>query len=365
LNRKLLLNFFKFLLFLGLGLGILYLVYRGQNAAFQDDCALRGVPASECSLLGKVVADFRGANFFWLGVVLLLFVVSCVSRALRWNMLLRPLGYQPRFSNSFWSIILGYFANLGLPRMGELVRAGTLAQYEKIAVEKVMGTLVVDRVIDVISILLLTGLAVLIQYGVIMDFVQAHVDLGDRMRSGALLGYAFLVFLIVAVILYKWRQRIRRLKIYGKLANIAWGFRQGLVTIRRLDNPWGFVAHSINIWLMYFLMVYACFFAFAPTAHLTPLAALVVHVFGAWGVVVPSPGGMGTYHFLAQTALQMYGVGGDDAFSWANISFFTIQLGCNVILGVAALFLLPALNRRYFPSGASVAALPADHAASK
>ena len=100
---------------------------------------------------------------------------------------------------------------------------------------------------------------------------------------------------------------------------------------------------------MYFLMTYFCFFAFAPTAHLPPVVALVVFVFGGWGIVIPSPGGMGTYHFLVQTALMMYGVRGDDAFSWANIAFFSIQLGNNVLLGILSLIFLPALNRNYHP----------------
>ena len=96
---------------------------------------------------------------------------------------------------------------------------------------------------------------------------------------------------------------------------------------------------------MYFLMTYVCFFAFEPTAHLSATVALVVFVFGGWGIVIPSPGGMGTYHFLATTALGFYGIAGDDGFSWSNISFFTIQIGCNISVGLLALVLLPIINR--------------------
>lgn len=98
---------------------------------------------------------------------------------------------------------------------------------------------------------------------------------------------------------------------------------------------------------MYFAMTYLSFFAFGPTAHLAPIAGLIVFVFGGWGIVIPSPGGMGTYHYLAQVALAMYGVNGDDGFSWANISFFSIQLGCNISIGIIALILLPIINRNY------------------
>ncbi len=94
-------------------------------------------------------------------------------------------------------------------------------------------------------------------------------------------------------------------------------------------------------------MTYLCFFAFAPTAHLPMVAGLVVFVFGSWGVVFPSPGGMGTYHFMVIAALGIYGISGDDGFAWANIAFFSIQLGINVFVGLIALLALPWINRQY------------------
>jgi hypothetical protein len=111
--KKQAVNIIKFFLFLGLGVGILYLVYKGQNAAFQEDCALKGVPASDCSLIAKVIDDFRNANYFWIFIVLIAFIISNISRAIRWNMLIHPLGYRPRLINSFLAIVIGYFANLG------------------------------------------------------------------------------------------------------------------------------------------------------------------------------------------------------------------------------------------------------------
>jgi glycosyltransferase 2 family protein len=113
-----------------------------------------------------------------------------------------------------------------------------------------------------------------------------------------------------------------------------------------LENPVVFIFHSLNIWLMYYLMTYFCFFAFEPTMHLTPLAALTVYVFGTFGMVIPSPGGMGTYHFLATSALLLYGVKGDDAFSFANIMFFSIQIFYTIIVGVVSIFLIRYLNKK-------------------
>ncbi|MCO6479510.1 MAG: flippase-like domain-containing protein [Phaeodactylibacter sp.] len=348
--KKRLINFLKFLAFLGIGLGILYLVYRQQSAAFQEECALKGISPENCSLIAKVANDFQEANYFWILLVLLAFLVSNISRAIRWNMLIRPMGFSPRLVNSFLATILGYFANLGLPRMGEIVRGATLSQYEKIPVEKVMGTIVVDRIFDVISILLVTSLAFLLEYDKIMAFVRENVSLGERLGNTSNLLLLLGAFgLAVLAFFFLLRKQIARSRIYQRVIEITKGFLQGIKTVRRLNRPWLFLVHSVNIWFMYYLMTYLCFFAFEPTAGLSMLAGLVVFVFGGWGIVIPSPGGMGTYHFLAQTALSIYGVSGDDGFSWANIAFFSIQLGCNVLVGILALVLLPVINRHYDP----------------
>jgi len=106
-----------------------------------------------------------------------------------------------------------------------------------------------------------------------------------------------------------------------------------------------FVFHSILIWFCYFAMTYVIFFAFKPTEHLGPVAGLVVFVFGTLGIVFPSPGGMGSYHFLVEEGLTLYGVGEADAFSFANIMFFSVQLFCNVLFGILALIILPIYNK--------------------
>lgn len=349
--KKLLLNLLKFLAFLSVGLSILYLVYRGQNTAYREDCTLKGIPPEECGqLLDKVLYDFASANYGWLAIVLLAFLISNFSRAIRWIMLLRQLGYRPRFINGFLTVILGYFANLGLPRVGEVVRAGAMARYERISVEKVMGTVVVDRVIDVISILIMTTLAFVLEFDTIWAWVDGNEAVKGRVNRlvPILVGLGIAGLVGLFLVYYFWEQ-LRKIRFIAKIEGILLGFVEGIRTVGKLDKPWLFVLHSINIWLMYFLMTYLCFFAFEPTAHLTAVAGLVVFVFGGWGIVIPSPGGMGTYHFLVGAALALYGIAGDDAFSFANIAFFSIQIGCNVIVGLASLLLLPVINRSYQP----------------
>lgn len=346
-----LINIFKFLLFLGVGLIILYLVYQNQSAAYQEDCLLKGIPTEECSLIDKVLQDFGRVNYLWIFLVLLAFTISNISRAKRWQMLIRPLGHDVRLINSFFTVVIGYFANLGLPRMGEIIRPGLLARYERAPLEKIMGTVVADRVFDVISILFVTALAFLLEFDRIWGFFNQYAQLPTE---GSGLGILILILSLVlvgaAVAFWIFRRQIMASKLAQKIRDLAMGFLQGLQTVRQLDKPFWFIFHSINIWVMYFLMTYLCFFAFPPTSHLSALAALLVFVFGGWGIVIPSPGGMGSYHFLAQTALTMYGVSGEDGFSWAMISFISIQLGCNILIGLVGLILLPVINRNYQPA---------------
>lgn len=345
--KTLIRNLLKFLGFLGLGLSIMYLLYWSQNKGYQEQCALDGIPAEDCSLIDKVLTDFANANYFWLLMVILLFMVSNLSRTARWHMLIRPLGYQPRFINGLGAIMIGYFANLGIPRIGEVARAGVLARYEKIEVEKVMGTIVVDRIIDVLSILFVTILALVLQYRQIWNAVRDLLDLSTLIKLGIAGAVMFAIFLLLFLL---FRKRIEKTRIYQKIMGIVKGFVEGLATVRQLQRPWLFVLHSVNIWLMYYLLNYVCFFAYEPTSELSPLVGLVTFVFGGWGIVIPTPGGMGSYHFLVQVALGIYGVSSPDSFSYAMIAFITVQIGASAIFGLISLLILPFINQSYQPA---------------
>lgn len=328
---------------MGIGVSILYLVYQKNSATYLAACMEEGKSAADCVLWKKLLQDFQTAKFSWLILVISLFTISNVSRAVRWNMLLKPLGSNPKFLNSFCCIAIGYFANLGLPRSGEFVRAITFSKYENIGFDKVMGTVVVDRIFDVLSILIVTGIAMIIEFDKIWGFFGPYLNVGYNLIYflGGMAGLGILLFLL--------RKKIAETKLFKKVYSLFKGFVDGLLSVRKIEKPFWFIFHSVNIWLMYYLMTYLCFFAYEPTASLSPVVGLMVFVFGAWGIVIPSPGGMGTYHFLTQTVLGFYGVKEVEAFSFANISFFTIQLFTNVIIGILSLILLPLINRNYKP----------------
>jgi hypothetical protein len=336
----------QFFLFLGLGATILTLVYNNQNKAFQEQCRLDGVSADDCSLIHKLLFDFSTVHLGWLGAVLVAFTLSNVFRALRWQMLLDPMGYPVRFSNSFLSILLGYFANLGFPRMGEIVRAGSLARYENIPMEKVVGTLVIDRLMDFICLGVVVGLAFVFEGKTLLDFLEQSRGGGGSSGGGNLWQILLLVLAVGMVLLFVFRKRLAQLALVVKVINLLKGFWEGMKSVLKLKNPLLFLFYSVGIWLLFYLQCWLNLMAFPPTQHLTFGAALMVFVFGTLGFVIPSPGGMGTFHALCIAGLALYGINGSDAFSYANISFFSVQIFYNILAGVLALVLMPVLNKK-------------------
>lgn len=323
------------------------LVYKSQNSAFVEQCRLDGIPSDKCSLPDKLLKDFSTINFGWLFAVVSAFTLSNIFRALRWQMMFPVMGYQTKFSNSFLTILLGYFANLGLPRMGEVVRAGSLSRYENIPVEKVVGTLVIDRLMDLICLATVVGLAFLFQGGVLMQFLTQNNDgKSSNMLSHPLfLGFsATLIVLLVSAWLF--RSILRKLKIFQVFSGLIYGFRDGLRSVFHLEKPWLFILYSIGIWAMFYFQCYWNLLAFPPTADLGMQAAIMIFVFGTLGFVIPSPGGMGTFHALSIAGLALYGISGSDAFSYANIAFFTIQIFYNIIGGILAIIFLPIVNKK-------------------
>jgi len=325
------------------------LVYRSQNAAFIEQCRLDGIPSDKCSLPDKLLTDFSSINFGWLFAVVLAFTMSNIFRTLRWKMMFPPMGHDIQFQNGFLTILLGYFANLGLPRMGEVVRAGSLSRYEGIPVEKVVGTLVIDRLMDLICLGIVVGLAFIFQGGILLQFLSQNTVPEE---SGSLFGsqlFYLLVFILALVIAITWflRFKLKETKLYKVLEGLLFGFRDGLRSVLYLEKPWLFFIYSIGIWVMFYFQCYWNLLAFPPTAHLGMQAAIMVFVFGTLGFVIPSPGGMGTFHALSIAGLALYGISGSDGFSYANIAFFTIQIFYNVIGGILSLLLLPVLNKKH------------------
>jgi glycosyltransferase 2 family protein len=339
----------KIALFFGVGIIILFLVYQRQDTAYQAECALKGIAATDCSLLAKIGTDISNANYFWVVVIMLLFMLSNVLRALRWRMMLNAIGYQPRMINLFGTIMINYLANLGIPRSGEVIRAGLLSGYEDIPVEKVLGTIFTDRIFDVLMLGLVMLLAIVVGGDDFLGYLNENIDLSNKLASISnnkfLIGALIFGLVLSLILVWKYRAEIYHSALGRKLVNLLTGFADGVQSVRKVSSIPLFIFHTVMIWVLYYFMMYLAFFTFVPTSTLGPVEGLIVFAFGSLGILIPTPGGMGSYHYLVGEALAMYGVSGADAFSFANIVFFSIQIFVNIIFGAISLIVLPLVNK--------------------
>ncbi len=340
----------KMVLFLAIGTAILWFLYRSLDASYQEECVQRGIATTDCSLWKKLLADLRSANVFWLAVIVICFFISNVSRALRWQQLIRSLGHQTRPINAFLTTMLGYFANLGFPRLGEFVRAGSFARYEHIPFEKVMGTVIVGRAVDLLCFAVVFFLGFLLQGDILWNYLSSYTDSSiTQIFQSVWLYIVGAAMMATSFLLYKNWDGLKQYALISKIDGLIRGFIDGLKSIAKVERMSIFILYTLVIWFMYYCMTFLCFKAFEPTASLGPYAGLLVFVFGTIGMLIPSPGGMGSYHALVIAGLLLYGIRPDDAFSFAMIIFFTINIFGNIIFGIIALLYLPGYNARYQP----------------
>ena len=348
--KKQLLTVLRFLLFLSIGVGILWYLYSTGETQYHEDLQTKGLPLQP--YWQKLQSDFAGVNYFWILMVVLAYMLSNVSRALRWMMLLNPLktdGKKVSFANSFMATLVLYVTNYVIPRSGEVARCGVIAKYEDIPMEKSFGTVFLDRILDILCLGIFFLLALALEFDKLWGFLMENAFQSSTGEAGKQ-GFPWLIFiaefgLAALIVAFIFRKKLQNTAIYKKIEALVFGFIEGIKTIQKLDNLWLFIGHTVFIWVMYYLMLYLAFFSYAPTAHLGAVTALLVFVFGALGIVVPAPGGIGSYQFFVSTALAtFYGIAESDAFSFSNISFFAPFI-CNVLFGVLAIILLPVFNK--------------------
>ena len=276
--------------------------------------------------------EIRNANKKWILIAIVCGILSHLARALRWNLLLEPLGYSASVAASFHAVILGYLVNMALPRVGEVTRPAVLSRLENIPFNKLMGTVVIERIVDLlITILIAIGIFI-IQFGLISDFCM---NLYSQMNSNSLLLSALVatIFIGMGIVAFIKREWFYQLPILTKLKGFVEGLVEGFKTIFNLKRKSQFITYSLFIWVMYFCMPLCIFYALAGTAHLGASAGLTVLLFGTAAMIIPVPGGIGTFEFLVPKALDLYQITGSIASSYTLI---THALQFLVIIGVGA-----------------------------
>lgn len=301
--------------------------------------------------VAKIGSELREARFFWIFMALLFGVFSHVVRALRWKLLIRSLGFHPKTSTTFYSLMTGYLTNLVIPRMGEITRCATLSRYSGLPFNALAGTVVAERVFDMLCLLLLIFLTVVFQFPFLKEFLTEYVFTPLLLLVQGnywllILGLLTAMGLVLVFLLYLkgvdrensgWGAKIKRQLI---------GFGRGVKSLFFLRHKLLFAGLSVLIWFFYFMTVYLCFFAIQATSTLGVADAFTVLALGSLGIVAPVPGGIGTYHFVVITTLtELLGVAREPATSYAYIAHATQTLMVMILGGISWL----ALSLKFKP----------------
>lgn len=322
----------KFLFFLSLGGLLFWLAYRDQN-------------------IEQIKRAFQEVDYFWIFLSLLLGLFSHFSRTIRWNMLIHTLDYRPKIANTFFAVMIGYFANLALPRMGEVSRCGVLRKYEKIPFTKLLGTVILERISDLVMLLILLVVVLITQFSVVLNFLESKPEVKTKLSQ--IISSPITIIAVIAIIaagiavVILLKEKIKRTVIYQKISKTIKNLWAGIKSIRHLKNKWAFVGHTLFIWIMYYLMFYVCFWAFESTDALKafPMAGLTVFIFASFGMVAPVQGGIGAWHFMVIGALMVYGIpeGDGKAFALVVHGATTLML---IVLGFISVAVLPIINNK-------------------
>lgn len=282
-------------------------------------------------------------NYFWIVVSLFLGLISHISRTIRWKLMIESIGYKPGMLNTFFAVMIGYLMNLVIPRMGEISRCGVLTKYEEIPFTKLVGTVVLERLIDILMLLILLLMVIFTQFGQMLEFLKNNPGVKENLEKVIYSPYLIIGIIVCFVIFWVSRHKIRQSSLIKKMMRFISQFEDGLQSIRKMKKKGAFIFHSVLIWVMYYLMLYCVFFSFEFTSNLTPLAGLTVFVFGSFGMVAPVQGGIGPYEFMVSQGLALYGVQLQDGVSFAILAHFSTLIML-LILGLISLIILPFIN---------------------
>jgi uncharacterized protein (TIRG00374 family) len=326
--KETIVSVFKYLFFLALGIGLLFFAFRNIN-------------------LTDLWEELKTANYWWFLAAIIIAVISHVFRALRWNLLIAQMGYKTRTSTTFYSVMMGYLANMALPRLGEITRCGFLSKKENIPFNTLFGTVIAERVFDLVVLFFIISMVILTQIEKIGGFL-------DELLVKPLLGFysgkelailivilLFLLFLFLAYLFFRrLKPWMKTTMLYQKIEAFIDGFVGGLRSIEKLKNKKMFLFHTFMIWFLYLLMIILPFYAFAETSHFKFLDGLTVLGIGSLGIVAPVPGGIGSYHFIITemlTRLYHIPLKAAAAYATANHAAQTLMI---IVVGLISYILL-------------------------
>ncbi|MCX6310203.1 MAG: lysylphosphatidylglycerol synthase transmembrane domain-containing protein [Bacteroidetes bacterium] len=324
----------QFVLFFGLGLALIYWQFSGFTVKQRED----------------FFTALQTANYKWFALAVLVGALAHLSRAIRWQQLLHPLGKKAGLGNRFYAVMIGYLANYGLPRSGEIIRSGLLLESDSVPFSEAFGTVVVERIVDFLCLVIVFLLVLLFEFSQLQTlWIQYIWDPALLKFSALAANKTTLIILISGVFLFFGALIFFRKKIgkffTGKLGTFFTGFKNGILGVRKVPNPGWFIFHSIFIWACYLTSLYLCFFCFPITSSLTINDALAILLFGTFGVIF-TPGGIGLYQIIVTgiVAFLLHLKVPSDVASFAWLTWGSQVITVIIFCGIAVA-IKPLLNR--------------------
>lgn len=326
--KKNILQALKFAAFLILGLALMWLAFRSVD-------------------FNKLASELKKADLSWLLLSVFFGLVAFLSRARRWVLLINPLGYHPSFMNSFYALMTGYLANLALPRVGEITRCVALGKKEKIPVDQLIGTVVIERTIDFICLLLIMIGLIFISGDQIGLFMKESIFIPIEQSFVSLFGSTWILWASLFVIgtvslgfMIGYRHSLRKIRFFAKMFDLAKGIINGLKTITNLKRKWEFIFHSVFIWINYALMTWVVVFSLDVTSHITFGESIFLLVIGGLAMSAPVQSGLGAFHYIISRGLLIVeGIPLEDGLVYALLTHES-QLIFVVIIGAISFFMI-------------------------
>lgn len=327
-KKKFLLDALKYILFFGVGIALFIWVYKGQD-------------------LNSIIEGLSRFDYVWVGASFLALLFSHLFRAMRWRMLIESIGYKPGLFNTFLSILVMYLANSAVTRLGEVTRCGILKKYEGVPFTPQLGTVLVERIVDVIFLLLILLVALVLNWDILSAFFENRDSIensGHTILNSPITLLALGLILATVFTGLVFRNRFLKLGFVTKILSYAGRFADGLKSVFRLRKPFGFVVLTFAIYGCYYLGTLFIFKAFDPTHGLSPMVALSVLASGSIGMIAPVPSGIGSFHFFAFNTLLLYGISATDSQLVTLVLHGSTTLFI-VIIGTISLGILPIYNK--------------------
>jgi uncharacterized protein (TIRG00374 family) len=258
----------------------------------------------------RLAADLKEADYSWLLLSILFGFIAYVSRARRWVLLINPLGYHPSLKNSFYALMTGYLANLALPRIGEITRCVALGKKEKIPVDQLIGTVVIERTIDFLSLMSIMIFLIITSGDQITIFLRESILDPIQQKVFSIFGSTWVLWVVLLALMVaglflviRFKKRLRKIRFFAKLFDLARGIINGLKTITNLKRKWEFILLTIFIWINYALMTWVVVFSIESTSHLTFNDSIFLLVIGGLAMSAPVQSGLGAFHYIISRGL--------------------------------------------------------------